>query len=424
MESIYGIIYNYELTLGGSMEYIKFQINQYKGINGPLELDISRNRLIPLVGINECGKTTILKAILSFDYINDTAYKGEHLERLENLYSSAIGERPFVAAFVKSNKEELINLIDEVKNNPSKIDISDEIYNTICTIQEFDEIVITRNLLTKKYTINLLNSLTEELQDSIARELIRAELPYILYNDDFNDRPESNIDINKENKSDWLRIYERVFETSNHNLYDVMNESNEEKRATIIEKVVSELNKKLTSTWNKFKLGTIFSKLKIDLKLDVNNRKLSVKIIEEKNGQNYHFKVDDRSKGFIWYYNFTMKLMYNPKFVGKEDRTVFLLDEPGSYLHASAQEALCKKLMEISQINGIVIYCTHSHHMLNPNYVPLNNIMIVSKEKRNLITLKKATQIIILKLQKIRHFSQYMKPFNYLFIGQYWRMNQ
>ena len=253
--------------------------------------------------------------------------------------------------------------------------------------------IIIRNLLTKKYNINILSDLSDEFQDSLAKELIRAELPYILYNDDFNDRPENNIDINKLNKSDWLEIYERVFETAGHNLYEVMNETNEEKRATIIGKVVSELNKKLTATWNKFKLGTIFSKLKIDLKLDVPNKKLSVKIIEEKNGQNYHFKIDDRSKGFIWYYNFTMKLMYNPKFIGKEDRTIFLLDEPGSYLHASAQETLCKKLMEISEINGIVIYCTHSHHMLNPNYVPLNNIMIVEKEKRNLITLKRATQI-------------------------------
>ena len=375
------------------MEYIKFQISQYKGIKGPLEVDISKNRLIPLVGINECGKTTILKAILSFDYINDSAYKGEHLDRLENLYSSDTGEKPSVSAFIKCNKDELLYLINSIKNNPDKANIDDETNEIINNIDDFEKMIITRDLLTKKYSLDILNNINDDLQDIIARELIRAELPYILYNDDFNDRPESVIDINKDNKSDWLKIYERVFETAGHNLYDVMNESNEEKRATIIEKVVVELNKKLTATWNKFKLGTIFSKLKIDLKIDVINNKLSVKIIEEKNGQNYYFKIDDRSKGFIWYYNFAMKLMYNPKFVGKEDRTIFLLDEPGSYLHASAQEKKKKKLKEISDINGIVIYCTHSHHMLNPNYVPLNNIMIVEKEKKNLITLKRATQI-------------------------------
>lgn len=375
------------------MEYKKFQINQYKGINGPLDVDISKNRLIPLVGINECGKTTILKAIFCFDYINDKAYGGVHLERLENLYSSKSGEQPRISAFIKTDKKEFINVIDDIRNDSSKINISDETYNIIQEIEDFEEIIITRDLISKKYSMNILESLNADSQHIICKEIIRSELPYILYNDDFNDRPASNISINKEDKTEWLEIYERVFENAGHDLYDVIEEKNEEKRSTIIDNVVLKLNNNLTKTWNRFKLGSLFSKLKISLKIDVENKRIFVKIIEEKNGQTYHFKIDDRSKGFIWYYNFTMKLMYNPKYIGKEERTIFLLDEPGSYLHANAQDNLCKKLMEISQKNGIVIYCTHSHHMLNPQYVPLNNIMIVQKEKKDLITLEKATEI-------------------------------
>lgn len=375
------------------MEYKKFQINQYKGINGPLDVDISKNRLIPLVGINECGKTTILKAIFCFDYINDKAYGGAHLERLENLYSSKSGEQPRISAFIKTDKKEFINVIDDIRNDSSKINITDETYNIIQEIENFEEIIITRDLISKKYSMNILESLKADSQHIICKEIIRSELPYILYNDDFNDRPASNISINREEKTEWLEIYERVFENAGHDLYDVIEEKNEEKRSTIIDNVVLKLNNNLTKTWNRFKLGSLFSKLKISLKIDVENKKIFVKIIEEKNGQTYHFKIDDRSKGFIWYYNFTMKLMYNPKYVGKEERTIFLLDEPGSYLHANAQDNLCKKLMEISQKNGIVIYCTHSHHMLNPQYVPLNNIMIVQKEKKDLITLEKATEL-------------------------------
>lgn len=375
------------------MEYKKFQINQYKGINGPLDVDISKNRLIPLVGINECGKTTILKAIFCFDYINDKAYGGVHLERLENLYSSKSGEQPRISAFIKTDKKEFINIIDDIRNDSSKIDISDDTYNLIQEIEDFEEIIITRDLISKNYSMNILESLKADSQHIICKEIIRSELPYILYNDDFNDRPASNISINKEDKTEWLEIYERVFENAGHDLYDVIEEKNEEKRSTIIDNVVLKLNNNLTKTWNRFKLGSLFSKLKILLKIDVENKRIFVKIIEEKNGQTYYFKIDDRSKGFIWYYNFTMKLMYNPKYIGKEERTIFLLDEPGSYLHANAQDNLCKKLMEISQKNGIVIYCTHSHHMLNPQYVPLNNIMIVQKEKKDLITLEKATEI-------------------------------
>lgn len=375
------------------MEYIKFEISQYKGIKGPLILDISKNRLIPLVGINECGKTTILKAILSFDYINDNMYGGTHLERLENLYTSETGEKPKIVAYLKTTKQEFIEFITNLKNDSKTLTIKDETYQFIQELDEFNCIKITRDLSTKKYSLDILDTLELDSQNLIAKELIRSKLPFILYNDDFNDRPEKIIEINKDKKTEWLEIYERVFLAAGHDLYDVINETNEEKRTTIVEKVVVQLNKKLTDTWNRFKLGKLFSKLKVSLVLDVDKKRLSVKIIEEKNGQNYYFKIDDRSKGFIWYYNFTMKLMYNPKFIGKEERTIFLLDEPGSYLHASAQENLCQKLMEISKKNGIVIYCTHSHHMLNPKYVPLNNIMIVQKEKKALITLNSATQI-------------------------------
>src|SRR5690606_36910763 len=38
------------------------------------------NRLIPLVGINESGKTSILQAILAFDRVSDRYGGGAHLE--------------------------------------------------------------------------------------------------------------------------------------------------------------------------------------------------------------------------------------------------------------------------------------------------------------------------------------------------------
>lgn len=87
-----------------------------------------------------------------------------------------------------------------------------------------------------------------------------------------------------------------------------------------------------------------------------------------------------------------MKTRFNPKIAGKVEDTIFLLDEPGSYLHSSAQDKLSGKLKEISQKFGIVIYCTHSHHLLNPDNIPLRNIHIVEKTKSkkiNLLTIDK-----------------------------------
>ena len=64
----------------------QFIIENYKGIEN-IELDFSRNDLVLLLGINESGKTTILKAIEAFDYRNDpisTSLKSTFLSSVRN----------------------------------------------------------------------------------------------------------------------------------------------------------------------------------------------------------------------------------------------------------------------------------------------------------------------------------------------------
>jgi hypothetical protein len=74
-----------------------------------------------------------------------------------------------------------------------------------------------------------------------------------------------------------------------------------------------------------------------------------------------------------------MKLEFNPKVRSMDDKdTIYLLDEPGSYLHSSAQAKLCEKLASLSQ-NNVVIYCTHSHYLLDPDKIPLSYIKIAQK---------------------------------------------
>lgn len=57
------------------MKYLSFTITNYRGISEPLTIDLQKSSLVPLIGINECGKTTILQAIYCFDYINDSFYE-------------------------------------------------------------------------------------------------------------------------------------------------------------------------------------------------------------------------------------------------------------------------------------------------------------------------------------------------------------
>lgn len=56
------------------MKYTKFIIKNYKAID-ELTVNLSRN-VIPLIGVNESGKTSILQAILAFDKDKDNLLDG------------------------------------------------------------------------------------------------------------------------------------------------------------------------------------------------------------------------------------------------------------------------------------------------------------------------------------------------------------
>jgi predicted ATP-dependent endonuclease of OLD family len=83
-----------------------------------------------------------------------------------------------------------------------------------------------------------------------------------------------------------------------------------------------------------------------------------------------------------------MKLEFNDKTLEGSSDSIYLLDEPGSYLHPYAQNKLCKKLINLSKDNK-VIYCTHTHYLLDPEVIPLNTIHIAEKSDFGAIRLQK-----------------------------------
>ena len=368
-------------------------------------IDLSK-RIIPLVGINECGKTTILQALFCFDYMNDKAYEGKHLKNIHNLYETVSNSSPVIAATISCDKKYLKLACEkalrdlEGKNianqtttstNASKINYAKDIetitqfMNAIPNITEIEIKRLLSNL--NWYRSDILTNVSLRGQHYVCQYLI-SELPYILYNDDFTDRPESVINISEEDAgmSEWEAIYDKVFRqtNSNYSLLNILECEDERTRKTMLSKVTRFLSKSLTESWAKF--SPTAQKISVDLSVNIAERRLEVFIVEDTKGEQSHFYITDRSKGFIWYYNFIMKIMFNPKQTGDSKGTIFLLDEPGSYLHESAQTELCSKLMDISKKEGVVIYCTHSPKLLNPDYVPLNNILIVEKEKNKRVS--------------------------------------
>lgn len=81
--------------------------------------------------------------------------------------------------------------------------------------------------------------------------------------------------------------------------------------------------------------------------------------------------LEDRSKGFQWFFSFDMMLMYETK--GKFENAIILLDEPGLHLHAAAQTDLLKRMKAYAEKNQL-IYTTHLPFMIE--FTRLENIHV------------------------------------------------
>ncbi len=208
-------------------------------------------------------------------------------------------------------------------------------------------------------------------------------MPYILYFDDFRDSIDETIPItgNEEDADGWLSIVQQLFKQTDPGLsVFALADEEERRRNTILAKVQRRLNETLTKEWQNFRLDDSEAlEISVEFVQTGGVPQIKLGIIEtDSNRDKHYFFIRDRSKGFFWFFNFVMKLEFNPKVLQNKAATVYLLDEPGSYLHASAQTKLCRKLQQLSSSNR-VIYCTHSHYLLDPEVIALSAIKVAEK---------------------------------------------
>lgn len=293
------------------MEYLKFTIENYKGIEGPLDINLSKISLMPIIGVNECGKTTILQAVFSFDYFNDSFNKSiRHLEDVYNLYTTT-PKIPKVSAEIKITIDEIKETLIDIKQEDPARESNVRSYN--CLLNKLsDTIIITRNLKDKTYDIGY-DKFTKKDFNNILAKAIMKKLPYILFFDDFRDNIEEKIEIksSEDEIKGWLAIVERLFLAADQN-FNILDLPNKEDRArkTILAKVNKLLNDTLTKEWQNFRLDdkdALKIKVDYDKESEVANNGQTIErhyikfdVIEKDQDDNeYFFFVRDRSKDSI-----------------------------------------------------------------------------------------------------------------------------
>ncbi len=376
------------------MKIIKYSIRNYKAIsNTEITLRYSIN---PIIGVNESGKTTILHAILAFDKNRDKVNSGSHLD-FQNKYFTKDTKESKISAHLKLNKHELSQLKEYLSLKTGTPE-----YKEVLSFTENTEFIFTRELSAddKPYTIE--NISFPEKTTSKFKKFLQKRLPFILYFDDFTDRVPDNISFKEDYKTtgklaysknrEWQEILVEIFRRAEVDgiddeaspLKSFFNLSDEDRKDDILSDIQGVLNKEIIDEWKRIKksghknFADDSEHLSIELKCKEQTFTFKVK---DKSNQDKKrtFNVGERSKGFQWFFNYMIKLKFNPRYKGTQENSIFLLDEPGSYLHSSAQSELLAELKSVSNKNTIV-YCTHSQYLLNPKTIKLGSIKIAEKE--------------------------------------------
>jgi len=383
------------------MRFIYFKIENFKGIEA-LEIDLRKNpaaKVYPLIGLNESGKTTILEAINTF------AYKTESLDGLITNIAKEIDLHDLIPINKRDNfnghiliegglefEEEDKIAITKILEKETNLRITN-IGNVVTFTQKylFKNSIYTKENDKRFWNITLsgkpkqgtkIRALTNN-EALKAHPYVKENIPSILYFPNFLfEFPEKiylEESINNAKDKFYRNIIQDILDSIGHDLklnlhlVDRINadDSNSQRNLT---SVLGKMNKKLTdvifNSWNQ-----IFGK-------QIRNKEIILFPGKDDKGAYLEFNIQDnvdtyriseRSLGFRWFFVFLLLTQFRT-YRQKNKNVLFLLDEPASNLHPSAQTQLLKSFEKLSK----VIYTTHSHYLINPQW--LENTFVVKNE--------------------------------------------
>ena len=135
-------------------------------------------------------------------------------------------------------------------------------------------------------------------------------------------------------------------------------------RNKIKEKVKYNIQKK----FNKF-----YEEENVQIKVLFKNDLIKILVKTNENTTN----ISERSNGLRWYLNLFIDILANDI---KDTNVIFLLDEPGVYLHVNAQRELLRLFYDLCKNDNQVVYSTHSPYMIDSNNII--NIRAIEKDER------------------------------------------
>ncbi len=396
------------------MRIEKITIKNFKGIKHvELNFTPTGSNVFTLIGLNESGKTTILEAISTFKIGKDetSALYETTLNNVEpatyvpkRYKSNFTGDITVTVevAFEKGEKEDMIIKMEKLTGHKIVLDsIADKIQivrGYRFDNSDFKELIYTMDVFAKtkekgKKKLIRIFDIKDLWNNSV--EYIIKKIPEIIYFPTFIFNQPEKIILNPSTEEKPVnRLYrqiidniasslERPLDVQRHIVDRILAEgSTTEKVLSFfmlapdkqqqIEAALNEMSSHVTQTvfksWTKI-FGGDFSGREIVLKPGVQtiNNKQEVYIQFAIKDRISTYDITERSLGFRWFFSFLLFTFYRSSNSGRP--TFFLLDEPASNLHARAQMQLLDNLSKIAINGSLILYSTHSHYLINPEWL-------------------------------------------------------
>ncbi len=387
------------------MRYTKFEITNFKGIEYA-SMDLGRSPsqdVFTLVGLNESGKTTILDAINAF------SFKAGDLDLLELPGRTIEDEHELIPINLRHNfnddivldVELLLDAADVAKMKEvmtKSLGLIVESLGQELKIKQFRRYKNSKYLKTgstfqidasfrrgrRKSPISLSQLAKEEI-DLFTGEL-RNLIPEILYFQnflfDFPDKiylenygtDDKKHQFYRQVLEDILKSVDQSLDFKTHLLDRATSTDKQDKRSleALLNKMSRDVSRVVFAEWNRIFSREIKDK-EISIACDAEDQpagckpKLYVEFKIKEADQSYRIK--ERSLGFRWFFVFFLLTHYRRyRNDQSSKRVLFLFDEPASNLHQTAQQKLLKSLGVLAK-TCTVIYTTHSHHLINPEWL-------------------------------------------------------
>ena len=372
--------------------YKSFKVVQFKGLK-KVSLNFSRNDLVLLLGLNESGKTSILKAIECFDFNNDPPP-----EKLKQFFTSVRNKQDIdcntptvITADIEFSQpldyeffKTAIQSAEIEQKIKSDVDAFVNAINKRKCVRISRVIPFTNGNAGKSfYRIEEYQPLAKDnkLSSILAQEIVRRS-PYIIYFEDFQDLIPEKIFTNKTSDAydaAWYEIIDAIFFNTNkgYNIkkylsyYSRTNPRHDDAR-TVLTQVNNTLQDTFTKKWKH--LSGVKEIESTAITFQESKKYFEIKITE-KDGTTY--SVHERSKGAIWYLAFLMKTEFRRKKLREgSGKPIYLIDEPASNLHSTAQINMVSDFQKLVE-DTTVIYTTHSQYLISKSNV--RNTYIVKR---------------------------------------------